>query len=150
MFSEKVLSIKEHISGIIELSDKELGFIDRAICEIHEECPVDVPQLMRKSQSLLLASDDLYWIINVISRKHARMKSKLYATKDPKYTTLVRQGRPSAAAIEAEIRFSTDGIYKMEEDYENIGNLLDYLKTLASTLEKYNWIIKDKLNVAKL
>jgi len=150
MLNEKTKAIQEHISGIIEFSDRELDMIDRAIREIHEECPTDVPLLVKKSQSLILAGDDLYWVINVISRKHARMKSDIYRLKDPKFTALSRGGRPSSAAIEAEIRFTTDGVYKMEEDYENIGSLLDYLRVLSSMLDKYSWIIKDKLGVAKL
>jgi hypothetical protein len=61
---------------------------------------------------------------------------------------LVRQGRPSSEAINSEVRWKNESLYDLEEDIRSVENIIDYLVHLEESLERYLYMLKDKLKIS--
>lgn len=140
----KISQIYEYLVDIIKLSPEEMRAVKSAIGAIHEMTPTDGPGVFTKTQNMISISEDLSWVISVITRKHHQISKEIKKIKDPEFVMLVRQGRPSTQAIESEIRFNNDNLVDMEEELEIIENILDYLKHVEVGIERYIWLLRDK------
>lgn len=147
--SNKGLDMSSVLSKFIDIGDSELEIINTAIGLTHQVTPIDGSQLFARMESVVSISDDLEWIINSITRKRNTKENEIRKIKDPKYVALVRQGRPSSAAIEAEIRISMKDIRDEEELIQLVDSITDYLKFVQRNLDKYLSILKLKAQFMK-
>lgn len=139
----------EYLSEVVQLSETEMFTIKSAMRMVREIAPSDAPLLIKKINELISISQDLSWVVSVVSRKKHKIVTEVRIIKDPTYVMLVRQGRPSIAAIESEIRLNNNKIYKMEEDIEILDNISDYLKHLEQSIDRYIWLAKDKMSFSR-
>lgn len=142
---DRVKAIYEYLLDIQNLSADEIRMLKRAISILHEVSPVDKPLIFKKMDDIVSASDDLYWVILVIRRRLNSVKADINVIKDPMFTALVRQGRPSTVAIEHEIRFNNGRVQELEEQQDTLENILDYVLHVQKCLDDYNWMLRDKL-----
>lgn len=145
----KVSQIYEYLVDIIQLSPEEIRAVKAAIGILHEVPPTDAPVLFSKIDRLISISEDLSWVISMITKKQHQIKSSIKKIKDPEFTMLVRQKRPSTQAIESEIRFNHEELTDMEENLDIIDNMIDYLKHLELGIDRTIWLLKDKISYIK-
>lgn len=136
----------EYLRDVIELSPENIRVIKSSLAAIKEQAPSDVPLILRKIERLIDLSQDLSWIILVMKRRFHELTREMKVMKDPQYVMLVRQGRPSSAAIEAEIRFTNKDLYTVEDNIEIVRNIIEYLQKIIDSMDKYSWLLKDKLS----
>lgn len=135
----------EYLRDIVELSPDNIRTVKTALSMIKTIAPSDIPLILNRINELIDVSQDLSWIIVMITRRQNEIKKDIKLKKDPRYVMLVRQGRPSTAAIEAEIRFSDKTLYDLDENIETISNILEYLNKLQDSIDKYIWLLRDKM-----
>lgn len=140
----------EYLRDVIELSPDNIRTVKNCLAMIKELSPSDVPNILRKIEKLIDASQDMSWIVLVMKRKLHELTRELKVKKDPAYVMLVKQGRPSSAAIDAEIRFTNKDLYKLEDDIEIVKNIIEYFQKIIESMEKYSWLLKDKLGSDKM
>lgn len=131
------------------LSDTEIEYVKTCIEDVTEMSPSDKPMIFRKMERLIEDSDKLSWCIFSVRQQLNKMNKAYKQIKDPDYVTLVRQGRPSSEAINSEVRWRNDSLYDLEEDIATVENIIEYLVHLDHSLEKYNYMLKDKLSIEK-
>lgn len=141
----RVNKIYEYLLEIVELSPEEIRVIKSAISSVHEISASDGPGLFSKLNNLISVSEDLAWVISVITSQQHEIRKSIKEIKDPDFVMLVRKGRPSTQAIESEIRFNHDDLVKMEENLEIITNIIDYLNHLELSIDRYIWLCRDKM-----
>lgn len=139
----------EYLSDVVELSNQELYTIKSAMRMVREISPSEVPLLIKKINELISISQDLSWVVSVVTRKKHKLLTEVRKIRDPAYVMLVRKGRPSAAAIESEIRLNNSSVYELEENIEILSNVNDYLKHLEQSIDRYIWLSKDKISFAR-
>lgn len=130
------------------LSATEIGYVKTCLEDITELSPADKPTLFRKMERVIEDSDRLSWCIFSVRQQYAKLNSAYRKIKDPEYTILVRQGRPSNEAINSEIRFRNDSLYDLELKLTTIENIITYLDHVELSLERYLYMLKDKLKIA--
>ena len=130
---------------VIELSSEEMMMVKTAIKNIHEMSPVDKPAIFSRMSNIITASEDLSWVTMIVTRKLNSVKSEIKAIKDPEFTILSRQGRPSTQAIEHEIRFMHSELLDLENKKDVLDNVLGYLEHVEKCLDNYQFLLKDKL-----
>lgn len=135
----------EYIRSNNLLSEQEINIIKTCTNDIREMTPTDKPLVFRKSEKVTDDSQKLSWLIYSIKVKLSDITSNYKRVKDPEYTMLVRQQRPSGAAIEAELRFRNDTLYEIEKKIETIDNIIAYLNHLQLSIDRYLRILNDKL-----
>ena len=130
------------------LSDTEIGYIKVCLDDIAEFSPADKPMLFSKMERIIEDSDKLGWCIFSVRQQLNKMESVYRKIKDPEYVILVRQGRPSSEAINSEVRWKNESLYDLEEDIRSVENIIDYLVHLEESLERYLYMLKDKLKIS--
>lgn len=144
----KIENIREYLKGIVEIGESE-SIIVNCLNSIREISPIDAPVAFAKMERITNLSDDLAWIISILNRKNNELKRSVQKLKDPKYVALVRQNRPSSAAIEAEIRLTNKDIVEFEDKISRLENVLEYLNHIQKSLDNYLWILRDKIQYCK-
>lgn len=139
----KLQEIQSYLSDILELSNDEVSIIKTCINYVHEQAPTEVPLIIKKTNDLIAASENLSWIILIVSRKIVEIQLKIKKVKSPAFTMLTRQGRPSATAIEYEILHNYPDIMEAEEQLDVLNKLLDYFKHLEKSIDRYLWMLRD-------
>lgn len=139
----------EYLKDVIELSPENIRTVKTALSMIREMSPSDIPNILRKIERLIDVSQDMAWINLAMKRKLHEMTREIKMKKDPQYVMLVKQGRPSSAAIEAEIRFTNKDMYDSENGIDVLNNVIEYFNKINESIEKYIWLLKDKLNSGK-
>lgn len=140
----KSSEINSTLNKFLEIGESEMEIINSAIGLTHQVSPIDGSQLFARMELVIAVSDDLEWIINSIVRKRNEKENDIRKIKDPKYVALVRQGRPSSAAIEAEIRITLKDIREQEELIQLIDSMISYLQFVQRNLDRYLSILKSK------
>ena len=140
----KSSEINSTLNKFLEIGESEMEIINSAIGLTHQVSPIDGSQLFARMELFIAVSDDLEWIINSIVRKRNEKENDIRKIKDPKYVALVRQGRPSSAAIEAEIRITLKDIREQEELIQLIDSMISYLQFVQRNLDRYLSILKSK------
>lgn len=139
----KLVTISVLLSDI-NLGNAEVKIISECLNIIREVSPIDGPLIFSKMERVISLSDDLAWIISILNSMRNNVRRDIMKVKDPKYVSLVRQNRPSSAAIEAEIRISSKDIIELETKEDNISIVIDYLNNVQKSLDRYLWVLRDK------
>lgn len=145
----KLITISTLLSDVSPIGESETKIISECLNIIREVSPIDGPLIFSKMERVVSLSDDLAWIISMLNVTRNGIKRDVMKAKDPKYVSLVRQNRPSSAAIEAEIRLSNKDIVDLETKEDNISIVIDYLNNIQKSLDRYLWVLKDKEQYSK-
>ena len=141
---EDLKSLFDYLVSNNILSKDEIDIINVCIKEIREASPTDKPILFRKGDRLIDYSQRLSWVIYSVKSYRDKLVKELNKKKDPEYTMLVRQGRPSKDAIEAELRFKFQDLYDEEYELNTFNNFVDYLEHIELSLDRYLKMLKEK------
>ena len=136
-------------SANITFSEDEFQMIRDAINTVIEASPTTTAGTCSRQERLTAASTDLAWIVLSLKRTRLRVDNSLKQIKDPQFVMLVRQGRPSTSAIEAEIRHTNDKVLALENNLQELDNLLEYMSNLEKNIDRKIWEMRDKASFAK-
>lgn len=143
MVDSKISRIISYINENINIGDKCNDIIEECINLIHQGLPVDNAGVFSKLSHCNSASDDLAYVIMSVRKVRSDIEKELRKLKDPKFTILVRSGRPSSQAIESEIRFTIPEVANLEDKLSTFDNILDYLNHIEKCLDRNIWILRD-------
>ena len=141
----KTQELFQYISDHDLLSDTEIVFIQTCLDDIREITPSDKPSVFRKMEKIVNDSEDLSWCIFALKKKQSELQRDYRMVKDPFFMTLVRQNRPSTEAINSEIRTLHKEVYDLEDGLSMVEHILGYLDHIQLSLERYLYLLKDKL-----
>jgi hypothetical protein len=127
------------------LSEPEIGIVQTCIDDIKEIAPTDRPALFQKMERLVQDAENLSWCIYSVKVHYSKIKKAYRMLKDGDFTVLVRQGRPSTEAINSELRWKDPTLYDWELKMETVENLIEYLNHILVSMDKYQYMLKDKL-----
>jgi len=127
------------------LSEQEVQMIVECNNEIIQIAPTDKPQVFRKEERLIRCSQNISWCIFSLKLKASKIQDSYRRSRDPEYTILVRQGRPSAAAIETELRYKHPEFYETDEQIRILDNIIEFLGHLELSVERYMYMLRDKV-----
>ena len=125
-------------------SEQNVETIKMAIAHIHAMFPGDKISANTKNQQLIAIQDDLSWVTLAVKRYYVNKVNEYNKLRDPVYTTLVRNNRPSKEAIECEIRHRDNTVYDMEQEINTLNNIIWYLEHLNDSIDKYMRSMKFK------
>ena len=131
------------------LSETEMDMIQYCLNDIVETSPNDKPGVFRKSEKLIQDSQNLSWCIYSLRLQYDCLNKAYRKIKDPEYTLLVRQQRPSSEAINSELRAKFEELYDLEEKLSTINNIIDYLSHIQTSMERYIYLLKDRLKYSE-
>lgn len=105
----------------------------------------DIPGLITGQEECVSFSDDLTWTIFLLRKKLNNVEKEIKKIKSPAITMLVNKGRMGNELIESEVLFQNEELYDLYDSRDEILNILNYLEKLNENLNKYLWIIREKL-----
>lgn len=143
MNNDKIERVIDYINSIVNIGDKCNDMIREAIGLIHQTLPVDNAGVFSKLTRFTSASDDLAFVIMSIQKEKDILELELRKIKDPKFTILVKAGRPSTQAIESEIRCTNPKVSELEDKISQFDNVLSYLNHVEKCMDRSIWIMKD-------
>lgn len=130
------MNLSEILDGVFDPGTEEYEVIE----ETYNTIIQSAPSISAEAKTTLILLDHLrtrmVTIYYLLSRKVNRMKAEVQEIYDAQYTRLVKMGRPSNSAIEAEIR-STNQQYAMAcnnvDKHEIVKGLVDsYIRCIDS------------------
>ena len=126
------------------LSEAEVTIIQTCVNDIKELSPSEVPLIFKRIEKLVNDAENLSWCIYSVSLVYDKLVKANKKIQDPEYVVLARQGLPSEA-IHSTIRWKHEEIYDTEELISNVEHLIEYLKHLEKSLERYRYMLIDKV-----
>ena len=127
------------------LSPTEIEYLKTGLLAIKEMSPSDKPSVFRKMEYIIEVSENVSWCIFAL-KQHLKTFIKCERQiKDPEYSLLVGQGRPSSEAINSEIRWKNESLYDLDYKISVIENTIEYINHIEQSLERYLYMLKDKL-----
>lgn len=116
---------------------------------LHQPMPLESGQIFLKLERITSSSEDLGYVIMCINTLKNKKVTEVRKIKDPQFTLLTRQGRPSTQAVECEIRFSNKDLYDMEQEIGILTAIEEYLRHIEKSLDRYMWLLRDKISYLK-
>lgn len=127
------------------LSPTEIEYLKTGLLAIKEMSPSDKPSVFRKMEYIIEVSENVSWCIFALKQHLNTFIKCERQIKDPEYSLLVRQGRPSSEAINSEIRWKNESLYDLDYKISVIENTIEYINHIEQSLERYLYMLKDKL-----
>lgn len=131
------MKFKETLEGIFDEGTEEYNIIKETYDLITQSAPTIAAEA--KTHLILLDHNKvkLSTLYYGICRKISNLRDQVQTTHDASYVRLVKVGRPSKDAIEAEIRMTNpkySGISKKISDYEDVKDLISmYIRCVDSS-----------------
>ena len=150
MYSKKIDEIIEYIKSEIELGENEVNSINKMVSLIDDYVPTDLPLIFRRLDSIISATGDISWTLAILKKHRAKINAEYKQLKDPQFTSLTRKGRPSAVAIESEIRFNVPEVAEYEQRLEVLDGFIEYIEHLLKISDSMQWAIKDRVALSKI
>lgn len=147
--NDKIDKLIEYIDDIVDIGDKSKNTLYECINLIHQTVPVDNAGVFSRLARCVSVSDDLSYVILSIEQARNKIEVELRHNKDPKFTILVKSGRPSTQAIESEIRFTVPVVAELESKLLHYDSILSYLNHLEKCLDRNIWIMRDLASYIK-
>lgn len=129
----------------MKIGDKAFSSIQNAMFLLKEKTASDVSNLISTEEKCISYSDDLNWTILLLKRKLSNVEKEIKKIKSPCVTMLVNKGRMGSDLINSEVLFLNEELYDLYDSQDEITNILNYLEKLNDNLNKYLWIIREKL-----
>lgn len=145
---------KSKLSQLAEYVEKTSGeqgveTIKTCLDILHQAMPLEIGQVFTRLERITSVSEDLAYVIMCINKYKSKKVSEIRRIRDPEFTILTRKGRPSTQAVECEIRFSHTELYDMEDEVEIISSIEKYLQHIEKSLDRYMWLLRDKISYTK-
>lgn len=140
----RIKIIAKYLQDNLDIEETDLKSLEDAINLIHQPSPLDGAGVFTRVERSISASDNLLWLVTMISNRRVLVDADLKKLKDPQFTLLVRQQRPSTQAIESEIRWNNETVAELENKLTTIDNILSYIKSIESNIDRYIWILREK------
>lgn len=147
--NKKIEMITNYLGEVVDIGDISIDNIKTAISLLKEIPPTDAPNTFNREQRLISISDDISWIIMSLNRKKQILEEKMKNIRAPEYTRLVRQGRPSTEAINMELYMLHDDMNELNRKIEVLDNFLIYLNSIQENINRYIWMLRERLNFLK-
>lgn len=145
---DRLQTLKNFLDEIMNVGDKAIAVIRESIYTLKEIPPADVPNTFNREQRIISNLDDLQWILHLLNLSKTRVDEEILNIKAPDITYLVREGRIGTDLINIEVYNRQQG--KLEPlliKQHALENTILYLKTLEENLNKYLYMLKDRLVV---
>lgn len=136
--------IAQYLNENLDIDSDNLKSLDDSINLIHQPSPLDGAGVFTRVERAVSASDNLSWLITMVCNRRCNVSAELKKLKDPQFTLLVRQQRPSTQAIESEIRWTNEEVAALEDKLATIDNIINYLNSIESNIDRYIWILREK------
>lgn len=114
---------------------------------LKEKTASDVQGLITAQEKCISYSDDINWILFLLRRKLNEVNNKIKRIKSPATAMLINKGRMGNDLINSEVLFLHEELYDLNDSKETIERISDYLERLNENLNKYLWIIREKLKI---
>lgn len=139
------------LNGIFEPGTEEY----ETIVDTYDLITRNVPSIASDAKTQMILLDNtkikLSTLYFMLCRNISQLKDAVQQTVDSQYTRLVKLGRPSNAAIEAEIRATNPeyaGISRKIGDYENVKDLISsYIKCVDSRKTTALEVLRDSRRI---
>lgn len=83
----------------------------------------------------------------MLKRKLNGIEKEIKKITSPSVTMLVNKGRMGNDLINSEVLFLNESLYDLYDSRNEVTNILNYLEKLDENLNKYLWIIREKLKI---
>lgn len=147
--NKRANTLYTYLTNVMELGDEEIESVRDCLGMVHQATPTEAPGIFSRMERIIAASDNLSWVLTSIGRKKSEIVGEIKKIKDPQFTALVRQGRPSIQAIESEIRYTTPELRELESDLDTLLNVESYFVHLEKSMDRYIFLLKDKAQYIK-
>lgn len=145
------MNLKDSLREIFPETSEEF----QLIIEANELVASSAPSIAGECKTIMIMADHikprLATLYFLLSREISKMKETYQASYDAQYVRLVKMGRPSNAAIEAEIR-STNAEFialsKQIDKYEQVKELINfYVRCIDSLKQSAVEILRDSRRI---
>lgn len=134
----------------INIGEKAINSIKDAMLIMKQLPPSDVPNTFVLEQKIISILDDLQWIIHLLKTKKCNVSEKIMKIKAPEIAYLVREGRIGTDLINTEAYWrEEEKLEPLMHDETTIDNTIIYLTSLDNNLNKYLFMLRDRINYNK-
>ena len=145
---DRLILLKEFLDTVITVGDKAIAVIRESMYILKEIPPADVPNTFNKEQRVISNLDDLQWILHLLRLSKTKVSEQILNIKAPEVTYLIREGRIGTDLINIETyNRNSDKLEPLMNRESALENTISYLSTLEDNLNKYLFMLKDRLVV---
>ena len=142
--------LKQFFDTHINIGDKAINSIKDAMLIMKQLPPSDVPNTFAMEQQIISILDDLQWVIHLLKTKKSNISEKIMKIKAPEVTYLIREGRIGTDLINTEVYCrNEEKLQPLMRDDSSIDNVVAYLSSLDNNLNKYLFLLRDRVNYNK-
>ena len=142
---ERLRILKEYFETKLKIGEKAFNSIQSSMFLLKKKTASDITNLIASQEECISYSDDLNWIILILKKRLHNINKEINKIKSPATTMLINKGRMGNDLINQEILFLHDDLYDLYDSQNEVTNIINYLETLNENLNKYLWIIREKL-----
>ncbi len=147
---ERISILKQFFDSTINIGEKAIDSIREAVLIMKQLPPSDVPNTFVMEQKIISILDDLQWVIHLLKSKKSKVSEDIMGVKAPDITYLIREGRIGTDLINIEVYNRNEEKLKPLMNKEStIENTIAYLSSLDSNLNKYLYLLRDRVNYNK-
>ena len=145
---DRLQILKEFLDSVMTVGDKAVAVIRDSMYTLKEIPPADVPNTFNREQRIISNIDDLQWILHLLNLSKTKVDEEILNIKAPDIAYLVREGRIGTDLINIEVyNRQQDKLEPLLTRQHALENTISYLKTLEDSLNKYLFMLKDRLVV---
>ena len=142
--------LKQFFDTHINIGEKAMSSIKEAMFIMKQLPSSDVPNTFVMEQKIISNLDDLQWIIHLLKTKKSDISEKILKVKAPEVTYLIREGRIGTDLINTEVYYrNEEKLQPLMKDESSIENVIAYLSSLDNNLNKYLFMLRDRVNYNK-
>ena len=142
--------LKQFFDTHINIGEKAMSSIKEAMLIMKQLPPSDVPNTFVMEQKIISNLDDLQWIIHLLKTKKSNISENILRVKAPEVTYLIRECRIGTDLINTEVYYrNEEKLQPLMKDESSIENVIAYLSSLDNNLNKYLFMLRDRVNYNK-
>lgn len=147
---ERISILKQFFDSTINIGEKAIDSIREAVLIMKQLPPSDVPNTFVMEQKIISILDDLQWVIHLLKSKKSKVSEDIMGVKAPDITYLIREGRIGTDLINIEVyNRNEEKLKPLMSKESTIENTIAYLSSLDSNLNKYLYLLRDRVNYNK-
>lgn len=147
---QRLEALKQFFEVNINIGEKAFDSIKDAMLVMKQLPPSDVPNTFVMEQRIISDLDDLQWIIHLLKQKKSKVSEDIMSIRAPEIAYLVREGRIGTDLINTEVFWRNEEKLKpLTSKESSIDNTIAYLTSLDSNLNKYLFLLRDRVNYNK-
>lgn len=142
--------LRNFFNSQINIGDKAMKSIEDSMLIMKQLPPSDVPNTFVLEQRIISTLDDLQWVIHLLKIKKSDVSEKILKIKAPETGYLIREGRIGTDLINTEVYWrKEDELGPLMKNEASIDNVISYLSSLDNNLNKYLFMLRDRINYNK-